>query len=483
MNTLIMDAGQVIGSKYKIIETIGQGGTSVVYLAENLAVNNIWAVKAIPRNSPWFLTEINELMVLKDLSHPMLPRITDYFEDENACYIIMDYFPGTNLQDYVSRNGPIEETQLIKWTEELIDVLIYLHGQNPAIIYRDMKPGNFIVTQEGRLKLIDFGTARYSKEGALEDTVYIGTQGYAAPEQYGTGVSDERTDYYSLGMTLLHLATGIHPLQIRKDNVIPLLKKAGISKRFAGFISELIEPDPANRPRNSDDLLKKFHKATRKTPIQFHYNKDKIVFGNGKSTLAVASILPNSGVTSLCIALGICFKKSGYRTALAELNNSGDFERIKSEFETLYALDDAGSNYFQAEGLRFYPSVTDAGIIPKNQLDIIIQDLGTMQNERTVREFNRADIKIILCPNVFWKFSHIKDFENKFSNSLMDDWIYAVFSHDKHEEKILKKNYKLNTVLTFPQVFDIFNPSGADLKLIKKAVIKLFGCTGQKVGI
>lgn len=476
-----MDTGQVIGDKYKIIETIGQGGTSVVYLVENIAVKNIWALKAIPKNSPWFFAEMNELQVLKNLSHPMLPRITDYFEDENACYIIMDYFFGTNLQDYISDNGPTGEEQLIKWTEELIDVLNYLHDQEPAIIYRDMKPANIIVSSEGRLRLIDFGTARYSKEGAGEDTVYIGTQGYAAPEQYGTGVSDERTDYYSLGMTLLHLSTGIHPLQINNDNFRSILKKSGLSKKFVEFITELIEPDPANRPRNSDELLKKFERATKRDKFQFNYKKDKIVFGKTKNTLAVASIMPNSGVTSLCIILATCFKKLGYRTALAELNNSGDFERIRTGFEKLCSLEDRNSDYFRAEGIRYYPSVPDGSHISKNDLDIIIQDIGTLRNERIAREFNRADIKLILIPNAFWKFSFIKEFENKFSKNLIKDWIYAIFSQDKCEERVLKKDYKVNTVVTFPLIHDIFNPARNDLKLIKKSIIKLFCYTGQKV--
>ena len=130
----------------------------------------------------------------------------------------MDYIEGTNVSDLLNNTGIIPQNTLVNWTLALLDVLDYLHKRNPPVIYRDLKPGNLIVDDSGRLRLVDFGSARFHNQEADDDTVYIGTRGYAAPEQYGAGQSDHRTDLYNLGMTLFHLATGTHPISIPRNH-------------------------------------------------------------------------------------------------------------------------------------------------------------------------------------------------------------------------------------------------------------------------
>lgn len=477
-----MYLNKIIGEKYRIVEILGKGGTSVVYLAENMSLGNLWAVKAVSKDSPWFSQEMKEVTLLKELNHPMLPRIADFIDDGSACYIVMDYISGINLSEYVRNYGKIPEKKLLQWTRDLIGVLDYLHRKDPPIIYRDMKPANIILDEEGHIKLVDLGTARFNQEGSAEDTVYIGTRGYAAPEQHGLGASDQRTDYFALGMTLIHLATGIHPLEIDRKDIRKTLLQSGISRGFADFIISLVQTDPGKRPQDPDELEKAFRKITESRGF-FFKRREYTIAGTMKSVIAVSSVFPNSGVTSFCIMLGYFFKSLGLSTAIGEINGSGDFMRMKSELGKLGLLDNDGGSFFKTDGLTFYPSVQEGGQVPKKGFDIIIFDLGAMKNERVARELNNADLKLIICPNVFWKLPYISELKNRFEAFMHDDWIYVINAFDRQDEKEIKKRCGLENVVVFPPVKDIFNPSGNDEELIGQALTRAYNLAGNKVNL
>ncbi len=149
-----------------------------------------------------------EAKMLWGLSHPNLPAFTNFFAENQRYFLVMEYIEGQTLEDLLERQGaPFPERRVLRWAEQLCDVLQYLHSQNPPIIFRDMKPGNIMLTRPGHIKLIDFGIARFFRPTYGPDTQLLGTPGYAPPEQYGTAQTDERSDIYSLGMTLFHLLT------------------------------------------------------------------------------------------------------------------------------------------------------------------------------------------------------------------------------------------------------------------------------------
>ena len=154
--------GSVLFNKYSIVEALGRGGTSTVYLAENIILSNYWAIKVLSKENAWLSAELDEIDMLKNLSHPMLPRIADMAEDNDNYYIIMDYIEGTNVSDLLNNTGIIPQNTLVNWTLALLDVLDYLHKRNPPVIYRDLKPGNLIVDDSGRLRLVDFGSAGFT---------------------------------------------------------------------------------------------------------------------------------------------------------------------------------------------------------------------------------------------------------------------------------------------------------------------------------
>ncbi len=211
--------GELVDDKYEILSLVGEGGMSRVYLARDRRLNKLWAVKEInraadgPGGAVVSQSLVAEANLLKRLDHPMLPRVVDIVEDDRTVLVVMDYVEGKSLRRVLLETGrPMDERAVIDVGAQLCDVLGYLHTRNPPIIYRDMKPGNVMLREDGAVKLIDFGIAREYKEAALADTSILGTRGYAAPEQFARGAqTDARSDVYSLGVTLYALATGRSP--------------------------------------------------------------------------------------------------------------------------------------------------------------------------------------------------------------------------------------------------------------------------------
>ncbi len=215
----MLEIGSLVDGKYKILNKVGQGGMSVVYLAMNEKANKQWAVKEVRKDGVLDFESVKQGLVaetdiLKKLSHPNLPSIIDVIDTDDAFIIIMDYIQGNSLNRALEEFGAQPQELVIEWAKQLCDVLGYLHSRNPSIIYRDMKPANIMLKPDGNVTLIDFGTAREYKEKNLADTTCLGTVGYAAPEQFGgMGQTDARTDIYCLGATLYHLVTGMNPCE------------------------------------------------------------------------------------------------------------------------------------------------------------------------------------------------------------------------------------------------------------------------------
>ena len=240
---------------YEIKSLIGKGGMSTVYLAEHKRLHTQWAVKEVYKNQGKFdfLAESN---ILKRLQHPMLPRIVDVFEDANRILIVEDYVEGINLADLLKQQNKVDEAQGIQWFRSLCQVLQYLHTQKPnPIVYRDMKPSNIVLQPDGTLKLIDFGIAREYKADSSADTTYIGTKGYAAPEQFGKAQTDARTDIYSLGVTMYHLLTGKSPYQPPYQFVPVRQLNPELSAGIEHILDKCVQSEPEQRYQSVDELL------------------------------------------------------------------------------------------------------------------------------------------------------------------------------------------------------------------------------------
>ena len=213
----MLEIGSLVDGKYRVLRVVGKGGMSVVYQAVNEKANKIWAIKEVRKDGTQNFEVVKQNLVaeidmLKKFNHPNLPSIIDVIDTEDSFLIVMDYIEGNSLSKALETSGAQSQDDVIEWSKQLCDVLGYLHSRKPPIIYRDMKPANVMLKPDGCVSLIDFGTAREFKSTSVEDTQCLGTQGYAAPEQYGgQGQTDARTDIYCLGATMYHLVTGHNP--------------------------------------------------------------------------------------------------------------------------------------------------------------------------------------------------------------------------------------------------------------------------------
>ncbi len=257
----MLPIGTLVDGKYKILRVVGKGGMSVVYQAVNEKANKIWAIKEVRKDGTQNFEVVKQNLIaetdmLKRFNHPNLPSIIDVINTEDSFLIVMDYIEGNSLSKAIETSGAQSQEDVIEWSKQLCDVLGYLHAQNPPIIYRDMKPANVMLKPDGNVSLIDFGTAREFKSSSVEDTTCLGTQGYAAPEQYGGhGQTDARTDIYCLGATMYHLITGHNPstppyemYPIRYWN--PLL-----SSGLEEIITKCTQRNPNDRYQSCAELL------------------------------------------------------------------------------------------------------------------------------------------------------------------------------------------------------------------------------------
>jgi serine/threonine-protein kinase len=246
----------VIHNRFAIIQKIGEGGMAAVYQAADINLpGTVWAVKEMseswipdPEDRAQAIQAFEqEALLLAKLSHPNLPRVIDTFSEEGRQYLVMEFVNGQTLEKILEqRTTPFTEAEVLDWVLQLCDVLHYLHNQPQPIIFRDLKPSNIMIDQEGKVKLIDFGIVRFFKPGKAKDTMAIGTQGYCATEAI-SGQTDARSDLYSLCVVTHEMLTR-HDPTTTMFNLPPIRKlNPSISPEWERIIKRGLERDRKNR--------------------------------------------------------------------------------------------------------------------------------------------------------------------------------------------------------------------------------------------
>ena len=185
--------GNVLKERYCIVEQIGHGGGGSLYLAKDMELGICRAVKEIP------IAKKKEARLMQHLEYPAIPKIIDYVETGEYCYLIMEYIRGQSLGEILKNKGDFSIEETLRLGNEIAKVLEYLHSRKPAVCYGDLKPDNLMLSENGHLYLVDLGSAmlNYERKGRICE----GTKGYAAPEQYQGRVSPA-SDIFALGKTL-----------------------------------------------------------------------------------------------------------------------------------------------------------------------------------------------------------------------------------------------------------------------------------------
>ena len=220
-----------------------------------------------------------EANILATLHHSSIPRIYDYFTEENRSYLVLEFINGKDLEAIITQSdGFISEEQAISWGIELCDVLSYLHNHKPEpIIFRDIKPSNVMINQDNHIILVDFGIAKAFQSG--QKGTMIGTEGYSPPEQY-RGEANQSADIYALGATLHHLLTRRDPRMeppfsfserpIRKTN-------PAISVELEAVIGVALQYNPPDRFQSIEIMKEALIAAARKTGLLGRINQTSTI--------------------------------------------------------------------------------------------------------------------------------------------------------------------------------------------------------------
>lgn len=370
--------GLVIGGKYEILKEIGQGGMSIVYVAMDIRLNKQWAVKELKNDGTQSVEMLlkgieREANILKKVDHPVLPRIVDIIDEQGIIYVIMDYIQGLAMDLILKEEGAQPQERVIEWAKELASALDYLHSMNPPIIYRDMKPSNIMLQPDGRVKLIDFGTAKEYKVENIADTTALGTRGYAAPEQFGDdkgrGIykTDARTDIYCLGVTMYHIVTGMNPSEPPYE-IKPIREwNPALSSGLENIILKCTQPSPGDRYQSCSELI---YALEHYDELDNGYHKRQVrkLFFWGLSIVGVIigisiGMMGYHGMQSA--------KQQDYRTLIEEANTykiNGDYSEASKIYVQAITDVDGKSSEAYLDLLNLYVNYIDT----KQGLDRIV---------------------------------------------------------------------------------------------------------------
>src|SRR5258706_5690759 len=215
----LIPGSQLQYGRYVIKKILGQGGMGTLALATDTRLaDKLVVIKELVADHVDPAEDVRnfqrEVQTLSHLDHPLIPGVTDHFQEGSRYFMVQEYVEGENLDARMERmRHPMEEQDALRYAAEVLDILDYLEQQKPPLVHRDIKPANIIIgAKDQRAHLVDFGIARaYTPSQARrKQTTALGTPGYAPPEQY-QGNAEPRSDLYALGATLHHLLTNRDP--------------------------------------------------------------------------------------------------------------------------------------------------------------------------------------------------------------------------------------------------------------------------------
>ncbi len=247
--------GKTLQGRYKIERFLGRGGMSTVFLGEHLRLGRKLAIKALAPGVTNVRQLESEARIMASLSHPGLALVLDFFEESGRTYMVMEFVNGRDLDEVAKlAPNPLSQRRVLEFAEQLLDVLEYLHAQEPPVIVRDLKPSNVMMDEGGRLRLIDFGLAKRLQPVPGGKEIGMGSMGYAPIEQYGRGVADQRSDLYALGAIMLFLLGDQVPpdagsrLKESKPLPDPRPVNASVSDALWTALLRMLELEPDKRP-------------------------------------------------------------------------------------------------------------------------------------------------------------------------------------------------------------------------------------------
>ncbi len=274
----------VLQNRYRVVRLLAEGGMGAVYEAVDERLGNVVALKKTSFSDEQMRNAFErEARLLARLRHAALPVVSDHFTEDDGQFLVMQFIPGDDLEEMLTRRGepfPVEDA--LRWADQLLDALDYLHTQQPPIIHRDIKPQNLKMTERGQIVLLDFGLAKGDASQSTRLTsaksIFGYTPHYAPIEQIQGSGTDHRSDLYSLAATLYHLMTGVIPpgaLQrlsaVAGNDPDPMQPASALNPKINGSVSHVLkwatEIKSDRRPATAQVMRKALGDAGRSSTV------------------------------------------------------------------------------------------------------------------------------------------------------------------------------------------------------------------------
>jgi serine/threonine protein kinase len=312
--------GQILGERYEVQQQLGKQPGRQTILARDLQTQELVVIKLLFLGSDFewqdFKLFEREAETLKALSHPAIPRYLDFLNldlpNNKGFALVQSYVEGKSLEAHLKTGRTFSEAEVKQLAKSLLEILIYLHGQQPAIIHRDIKPSNILLTNRsgnsvGQVYLVDFGSVQ-NQAAKLGGTItVVGTYGYMPPEQFG-GRTVPASDLYSLGATLIYLVTGKHPTELpQKDFRIQFQPAVNLEDTLVDWLEWMTESSLDKRLSSANEALKELEnpQLKNKARLAVHKPPNSEAILN-KNSERIEIVFPAKGLTFASIGLAAC---------------------------------------------------------------------------------------------------------------------------------------------------------------------------------
>jgi len=333
-------AGQILGDRYEIERQIGKQTGRWTLLARDLTTQEQVVIKLLflDEQLEWDDLKLfeREVEILKSLSHPAIPRYLGFFEhqlpNDKALALIQTYVEGISLEQCLQQGRKFTEAETKQLAKALLHILVYLHGRQPPIIHRDIKPGNILLANR-QAYLVDFGSVKaLANTGENSSFTVVGTYGYMPPEQF-SGRAIPASDLYSLGATLVALITGTHPSSLPHKGVkLDFEQIANLSPEFADWLDWLMEPNLERRVKSAQEAMQALEKGRQKPIAPTAQPADtKITLTKTPQSLEI--LLPSTlGQTQLQIdrqQLSLLTRRLGFQTGRPQISPRHQISKLE----------------------------------------------------------------------------------------------------------------------------------------------------------
>ncbi len=369
---------QILFDKYEVIKPLGKGSFGSVFLVRHISLNQLRAVKVIPRNTDNISNDFTEAQILKELNHPSIPRIFDIEQDDSYIYLVEEYVDGLSLDEFLLQQQFISNERFYSLCLDLCDIFSYLHSRIPSpIIYRDLKPEHIIVCRD-QIKLIDFGISVYVSISG-NNFNHLGNVDFSAPEVFNSDQITQAADVFSIGKLMGYIYTY---LSTPDPKVLRIIHKA-------------TNTEPALRFETVEELASEIKNIFEKTNYPHLYNK-----------ISVVSSFPGCGCTHIAFSI----------TSALRFRKSESYYFEKNESEALHNYVGLRDSFRENDGIYYHrhfagiPKYGTGITIPAPTSGNAIYDFGSIPVDDLEHDsdFINSDFVVIVCSGSCWTWKDAK---------------------------------------------------------------------------